>query len=152
LTPVTPETFAVWKKTRVDKKIAESEAKEKAKAAARAAGKISGMSGKDLFDYSADMLQDEDEVRALFQLVITFGAPDVQRCCQDDEDEWDLQRYLASRDQDARQEDDDEGDPDDDRGSDGGGDEADGRSASGSTRTDKSETVANGIAKMTVAS
>jgi hypothetical protein len=73
LTPVTPESFAIWKKTRVDKKVAESEAKEKAKAAARAAGKISGMSGKDLFDYSADMLQDEDEVRALFQLAIIFG-------------------------------------------------------------------------------
>ncbi len=62
LTPVTPESFAIWKKTRVDKKVAEAEAKEKAKAAARAAGKISGMSGKDLFDFSSDMLQDEDEV------------------------------------------------------------------------------------------
>jgi hypothetical protein len=55
----------------VDKKVAEAEAKEKAKAAARAAGKVSGMSGKDLFDFSSDMLGDEDEVS---------GDPDGTAC------------------------------------------------------------------------
>lgn len=128
LTPVTPETFAVWKKTRVDKKVAEAEAKEKAKAAARAAGKVSGMSGKDLFDFSSDMLGDEDE---------------------DDEDEWDLQRYLASREDedDVRVDDDDAGDPDDD---DDGTEDGEGTaSASGSGTT---EGVANGMSSLTVAS
>lgn len=82
LTPVTPESFAVWKKTRLDKKQAEEEAKEKAKAAQRAAGKMTGMSGRDMFDFGGDFLGDEDE----------------------DDDEWDLERYLKSRDLDARQE------------------------------------------------
>ncbi len=70
LTPVTPENFAIWKKTRVDKKVAEQEAKEKAKAAQRAAGKISGMSGKDLFDYSADLFEDDAVSRLLNRLVL----------------------------------------------------------------------------------
>lgn len=48
LTPVTPETFAIWKKTRMDKKEAEQEAMKKAKEAQNAAGKNTGMSGRDL--------------------------------------------------------------------------------------------------------
>lgn len=48
LTPVTRETFAVWKKTRMDKKAAEEEAVRKAKNAQNAAGKSVGMSGRDL--------------------------------------------------------------------------------------------------------
>lgn len=48
LTPVTAETFAIWKKTRMDKKQAEDEALRKAKDAQHAAGKVNGMSGRDL--------------------------------------------------------------------------------------------------------
>jgi len=48
LTPVTPETFAIWKKTRMDKKQAEQEVLRKAKEVQNAAGKNSGMSGRDL--------------------------------------------------------------------------------------------------------
>lgn len=48
LTPVTPETFALWKKTRMDKKEAELEALRKSKETQHAAGKNSGMSGRDL--------------------------------------------------------------------------------------------------------
>lgn len=48
LTPVTPETFAKWKRTRMDKKQAEEEAMHKAKETQAAAGKNSGMSGRDL--------------------------------------------------------------------------------------------------------
>jgi hypothetical protein len=48
LTPVTPETFSKWKKTRMDKKEAELEATRKSKEAQHAAGKIVGMSGRDL--------------------------------------------------------------------------------------------------------
>ncbi|CAG7854446.1 Translation machinery-associated protein 46 AltName: Full=DRG family-regulatory protein 1 [Serendipita indica DSM 11827] len=39
LTPVTPETFAQWKKTRLDKKAAEQEALKKAKETQNAAGR-----------------------------------------------------------------------------------------------------------------
>ena len=48
LTPVTPETFAQWKKTRLSKKEAEEEARRKAKDAQHAAGKNTGLSGRDL--------------------------------------------------------------------------------------------------------
>ena len=48
LTPVTPESFAKWKKTRMDKKEAEAEAMRKAKEAQHSAGKNTGMSGRDL--------------------------------------------------------------------------------------------------------
>lgn len=48
LTPVTKETFAVWKKTRMNKKEAEMEVLKKTKDAQHAAGKASGMSGRDL--------------------------------------------------------------------------------------------------------
>lgn len=45
---MTPETFAKWKKTRMDKKTAEEEAMRKAKDTHIQAGKSSGMSGRDL--------------------------------------------------------------------------------------------------------
>ncbi|KAF9484852.1 hypothetical protein BDN70DRAFT_872120 [Pholiota conissans] len=61
LTPVTPETFAVWKKTRMDKKQAEEEALRKAKDLQNSAGKSSGMSGRDLFQYNPEWFADEDE-------------------------------------------------------------------------------------------
>lgn len=48
LTPVTPESFAKWKRTRMDKKQAEDEAMSKAKQQQNAAGKNTGMSGRDL--------------------------------------------------------------------------------------------------------
>ena len=48
LTPVTPESFAKWKRTRMDKKQAEDDAVKKAKDAQAAAGKSNGMSGRDL--------------------------------------------------------------------------------------------------------
>lgn len=74
LTPVTPETFAAWKKARLDKKAAEHEAVEKAKAAQRAAGKMSGMTGKDMFEFGGELYADaEEEV----------------------EEEWDISRMLA---------------------------------------------------------
>lgn len=86
LTPVTPESFAQWKKTRMDKKQAEAEAKEKAKAQQRTAGRTNGMSGRDMFTFGG-FENDEEE---------------------GDDDEWDIQRYLAGRDQDARQTEDEE--------------------------------------------
>lgn len=51
LTPVTPETFAIWKRTRMDKKTAEQEALKKAKELQTSVGKGSGMSGRDLVHF-----------------------------------------------------------------------------------------------------
>ncbi|THH12455.1 hypothetical protein EW146_g7684 [Bondarzewia mesenterica] len=76
LTPVTPETFAKWKQTRMDKKEAELEALRKAKDQQHAAGKNSGMSGRDLFQFNPEWFEDEDE---------------------DGEDEWDLAKYRREQ-------------------------------------------------------
>ncbi|KAM5531792.1 hypothetical protein V8D89_014562 [Ganoderma adspersum] len=76
LTPVTPETFAKWKRTRMDKKLAEDEALRKAKDEKHAAGKSSGMSGRDLFTYNPEWFEDEEEA---------------------DEDDWDLAKYRKEK-------------------------------------------------------
>ncbi|KAF7374378.1 hypothetical protein MSAN_00321800 [Mycena sanguinolenta] len=82
LTPVTPESFAIWKKTRMDKKEAEQEAIRKAKEQNRAAGKSSGMSGKDLFEYNPEWFVDEDD--------------------GDASDDWDIAKYRKEKeDEDA---------------------------------------------------
>ena len=61
LTPVTRESFAKWKQTRVNKKEAEADAHRKVKDAQAAAGKNSGMSGRDLFQYNPEWFRDSDE-------------------------------------------------------------------------------------------
>ncbi|KAG6862025.1 hypothetical protein C0995_008213 [Termitomyces sp. Mi166 len=76
LTPVTRETFAVWKKTRTDKKAAEEEALRKAKNAQNAAGKNVGMSGRDLFTYNPEWFADSDD---------------------EDGDDWDLDKYRREK-------------------------------------------------------
>ncbi|KAH9831644.1 uncharacterized protein C8Q71DRAFT_781789 [Rhodofomes roseus] len=75
LTPVTPETFAKWKRTRMNKKQAEEEAMHKAKETQAAAGKSSGMSGRDLFTYNPEWFEDEDD---------------------DEEEDWDLSKYRRT--------------------------------------------------------
>lgn len=55
LTPLTKESFAEWKKTRLSKKEAESQALHSAKSATFAAGKSVGMSGRDLFTFNPDL-------------------------------------------------------------------------------------------------
>ncbi|KAL7279255.1 hypothetical protein ACG7TL_007096 [Trametes sanguinea] len=78
LTPVTPETFAKWKQTRMDKKMAEEEARKKAKDEKHAAGKSSGMSGRDLFTYNPEWFEDEEEA---------------------DEEDWDLAKYRKQQEE-----------------------------------------------------
>jgi len=74
LTPVTKESFAKWKQTRMDKKQAEMEAVREAKSAQAAAGKGLGMSGRDLFSYNPEWFeQHEDE--------------------EEGEEEWDISQY-----------------------------------------------------------
>ncbi|KAH9023900.1 hypothetical protein EDB85DRAFT_295948 [Lactarius pseudohatsudake] len=75
LTPVTRETFAKWKLTRMNKKEAEADAMRKAKNAQAAAGKNIGMSGRDLFQYNPEWFQDSDE----------------------EEEEWDLTKYRQQK-------------------------------------------------------
>ncbi|KAJ6561873.1 hypothetical protein B0H19DRAFT_1142909 [Mycena capillaripes] len=77
LTPVTPESFAIWKKTRMDKKEAEQEAMRKAKEQHHSAGKNTGMSGKDLFEYNPEWFEDEDD--------------------GDASDDWDLNKYRKEQ-------------------------------------------------------
>lgn len=84
LTPVNPETFAKWKRTRLDKKQAEDEAQKKAKDAQAAAGKVTGMSGRDLFSYNPDWFEEEES---------------------EEEEEWDIARFRkAKEEEEAREE------------------------------------------------
>ncbi|KAK4047550.1 Translation machinery-associated protein 46 [Microbotryomycetes sp. JL201] len=71
LTPVTKESFAEWKKTRMDKRKAEEEAIKASKSAAAAAGKHAGLSGREMLEFNAELFEDESEDEA-------------------GEDEWDL--------------------------------------------------------------
>jgi hypothetical protein len=60
LTPLTLETFAAWKKTRMNKKEAEADLVKATKVAAHAVGKNNGMSGRDLFTFNPDLGADSD--------------------------------------------------------------------------------------------
>ncbi|TFK99388.1 hypothetical protein BDV98DRAFT_571510 [Pterulicium gracile] len=82
LTPVTPESFAIWKKTRMDKKEAQAEAVRKAKDTQNAAGKSSGMSGRDLFQYNPEWFAEDD----------------------DEEEDWDLAKYRKETEDDRADE------------------------------------------------
>ncbi|CAG8739365.1 7926_t:CDS:2, partial [Acaulospora colombiana] len=79
LTPVTPESFAEWKRTRLDKKAAEEDAVKKAKETQNAAGKVNGMSGRDLFDYRPEWFAEEED---------ETGSGDEG----DDSDGWDIEK------------------------------------------------------------
>ncbi|KAH8080549.1 putative cytoplasm protein [Filobasidium floriforme] len=138
-TPVTPETFAIWLKQRADKKAAEADAAQKAKATQRAAGRINGMSGRHMFEFGG--VQDEEE--------------------GEDED-WDIQRYLADRDRDGRAESvagdeqgyregaDDGEDEDDDDNEDGrqenDGEDEQGQGENGGSSGDGEAAAGNGVA------
>jgi len=76
LTPVTPETFAKWKQTRMNRKQAEEDATKKAKEATHAAGKNTGMSGRDLFTFNPEWFEEEEE---------------------GEEEDWDLERYRKQK-------------------------------------------------------
>jgi DRG Family Regulatory Proteins, Tma46 len=61
LTPVTPETFAKWKKERLDKKAAEEEARKAREATGRALFESGDWKGSDEEDSDEDEDEDEDE-------------------------------------------------------------------------------------------
>ncbi|BGO90105.1 hypothetical protein NBRC10512_004043 [Rhodotorula toruloides] len=83
LTPITKESFAEWKKNRVSKKEAEEQALQSAKSATAAAGKLTGLSGRDLFTYNSELLgADEDE---------------------DEDEEWDLEQLRFKTEAERRE-------------------------------------------------
>jgi hypothetical protein len=59
----------------LEKKAAEQEAMEKAKTAQRAAGKLTGLSGRALFEVGGDLYGDDED---------------------DGEEDWDISRMLAT--------------------------------------------------------
>lgn len=79
LTPVTKESFAKWKETRMNKKEAEQEALQKTKAAQASAGKAAGMSGRDLFTYNPLLLEENE--------YDSEGG--------DEDDDWDMDKWRA---------------------------------------------------------
>ncbi|RXW19607.1 hypothetical protein EST38_g6244 [Candolleomyces aberdarensis] len=98
LTPVTPESFAQWKKTRMDKKKAEEEAMFKAKDAQNAAGKNSGMSGRDLvcIIYSIYI----DYVMMLICSARQFQYnPEWFEDSDEEEEDWDLAKYRREQEE-----------------------------------------------------
>ncbi|OMJ26390.1 Zinc finger CCCH domain-containing protein 15-like protein [Smittium culicis] len=74
LTPVTYESFDLWKKTRTDKKSAEEEAERSRKEAAFKAGKNVKMSGRDFFDFNPDWNKDEDDEDDTFDISVYKNA------------------------------------------------------------------------------
>lgn len=73
LTPVTPETFAKWKKERLDKKAAEDEARQAKEATGRAMFEKGGWDDSDEEDDDDDGDESEDEGR------------------EDDGNDWDME-------------------------------------------------------------
>lgn len=61
LTPVTAETFAIWKKQRQDKKQAEEELARNKKATQAQANKMAGLSGKEMFTLNPELFGDDEE-------------------------------------------------------------------------------------------
>jgi hypothetical protein len=94
LTAVTPESFAVWKKVRVDKKIAEEEALESKKKSQAQSNKMTGLSGRELFSLNPSYLISEDDTG-------------------DGGDEFDMHTYFKNWEQ-GRESDKGDGDDDDD--------------------------------------
>lgn len=91
LTPVTAESFAQWKKDRVDKKAAEEEVDRKKKEAQAAANKANGLSGREMWTLGS--LQDKyDE-----------GGDD-----DDDDDDFDMSKYMSAGWKQERQEEDEQ--------------------------------------------
>lgn len=87
LTPVTADTFAAWKKQRMDKKLAETEMLKKKKEAQAAANKMAGLSGREMFSLNPDMFED--------------GQDD-----EDDDGVFDLDQYITKDWEQGRQDED----------------------------------------------
>ena len=87
-TPVTKESFAAWKATRLNRKEAEEQAKAKSKEAQMQAGKSVGMSGRDLFTFNPLLLEGDD-----------FDDDDGTERGDDDDFDLDKFRQLSLQEQ-----------------------------------------------------
>ncbi|KAM0755272.1 hypothetical protein T439DRAFT_322310 [Meredithblackwellia eburnea MCA 4105] len=85
LTPLTKETFAEWKKNRMDRKDAQASLQQQSKTAQLAMGKANGMSGRDLFTFNPNLGMESDEE-------------------DDGEDDWDITLMRIRAEQEARAE------------------------------------------------
>ncbi|GAA5796335.1 hypothetical protein HPULCUR_001705 [Helicostylum pulchrum] len=91
-TPVTLESFTLWKKNRLDKKTAEESAARKSKENRVKAGRSQGMSGRDLFDFNPSLAQDyNDEEDA-----IDFAAYDREET-QKELERLENEKFLVSK-------------------------------------------------------
>lgn len=90
-TPVTLESFTKWKNERVAKKQAVEDEDRKQKEQRRAAGKMTGLSGREVFTFNPDLLDDYDE---------------------EDDEEFDLTQYMKERRSDAGSENGDDNEED----------------------------------------
>lgn len=80
-TPVTLESFSKWKNERVAKKEAIEEEDKKQKEQRRAAGKLTGLSGREVFTFNPELLEDYDD--------------------GENDEEFDLTEYMKGRRSDA---------------------------------------------------
>lgn len=91
-TPVTLETFTKWKNERVKKKEAAEEEERKKKEEKRAAGKITGLSGRDLFTFDRTLLEevDDDDQEDYLDISQFRRHSDDERSDRSDSDEDDI--------------------------------------------------------------
>ena len=87
LTPVTPETFAEWKKARVDKKTAEEELMRDKKTRQAQLNKMNGLSGREMFELNPDMLEDDDSDAGEFDMRQYLGREDWEQDRQSEQGE-----------------------------------------------------------------
>ncbi|CAO3657060.1 unnamed protein product [Mucor hiemalis] len=92
-TPVTLETFQLWKKNRMDKKSAEESAARKSKETRMKAGRSQGMSGRDLFEFNPALAQDMDDDDE--EDAIDFSAFDREEA-EKERDRLENEKFLAS--------------------------------------------------------
>lgn len=103
---MTPESFAEWKKNRQDKKAAEQDAINKSKQTQVAAGKAGGMSGRDLFEFSAVFFPSLIVLESGLRQSLLPADPELYNDSDEEDgedDEWDL-AAIRKRAEDERDE------------------------------------------------
>ncbi|KDN43949.1 hypothetical protein K437DRAFT_236836 [Tilletiaria anomala UBC 951] len=103
LTPVTAESFAKWKKERVDKKVAEEEALKGKKERQAQMNKLTGLSGREMFELQPDMFEDEeDEADGVFDMR-EYISKDWEQDRQSDEEHTGLSEDEDCQDDENEQ-------------------------------------------------
>lgn len=101
ITPVTAESFAIWKKQRTAAQEVENKAKAKQRESEYKAGKLAGMvSGRDLFVYNPDLFKDDDEAMEVDYTTREEEAEDVEVEVENEDLFKDLDDLEISDDED----------------------------------------------------